>query len=127
MTSNNLDPQNPNHQLQALWASIEHWHENFFLETFAQIYADTCPLCKLNYDSCSTCPIALKTTKKLCRETPWQKVANLKVDLSLKLNHETAENFRLTVLDEISFLVDLVFELSFASSFDFPLNSSTSE
>lgn len=60
--------------LEALNASIAKWERNAEAETPDEylISAGDCPLCHLFYnDYCEDCPVAARTGKNVCRNTPY--------------------------------------------------------
>ena len=75
--------------LEALCASIEHWHENWEHVSNgdawqADIYDHACALCGLFYSlNCVGCPVRDETGMAFCGGTPWQEV---------ELEHETSNS-----------------------------------
>lgn len=68
---------------KAVELSIVKWEANLdFAEAGAwdrvQISASSCPLCALYYDiDCKGCPVAERTSKHMCEESPYTRVAYL--------------------------------------------------
>lgn len=71
-------------QTEALWASAEHWLENWSYPKGANIYGDFCPCCqefmygKVPRDGvCTECPISQWSGQPLCEGTPWENAAEI--------------------------------------------------
>ena len=64
--------------LTALQKSIKHWQFNFTYPEDADAYPDANPLCLLFWyprdGDCEGCPVAERTGKPRCRDTPWSEV-----------------------------------------------------
>jgi hypothetical protein len=62
-------------QAEALWASVEHWLENWEDPLRAKIFGDDCPCCALwssdEEMDCVGCPVMEHTGKPDCFNTPW--------------------------------------------------------
>lgn len=71
--------------VELLWESVEHWHENWTDPKNAKIYSDSCPLCHVymkdniyagrgteeHDNACLGCPISVDTGEGFCEGTPW--------------------------------------------------------
>jgi hypothetical protein len=98
--------------LEALWASAEHWLDNWADPATANIYGSACPLCRLyNLDptdiqGCRGCPIFADTAQSDCWGTPWRGVQIASIDLDAD-NPGTVEYFRDAAQRMYAYLVEL--------------------
>ena len=92
--------------LNALNKSIQKW-ERFATNTTKQtdqLGPAGCPLCALFYSNCCDgCPVAAKTNKKWCRDTPYDAIE----ELNYEINIESPE-FRRIAKRELKFLKSLL-------------------
>lgn len=103
-----------NSKTEALWASAEHWLDNYNLAvkedvSSIRIYGEDCPCCQFTEDRCGMCPIMETTTLPGCEGTPWVSVNKNVRDWKKKVYHSKAEHMRLVrcVEDEYRCLVDI--------------------
>jgi hypothetical protein len=98
-------------QRELLWASAEHWLENWENPENARIYADDCPCCEKYYEpsapedeNCDGCPIAQYTGERYCANSPWSKVNGFR-----KTRNRSANSIRYksAIEEEYRFLVAL--------------------
>lgn len=110
-------------ELEALWASVEHWLDNWGIVVRTGslpldcIGGDACPLCRLHirlptfaYSDCSKCVIQRHTGEIECNATPWHKVS-IAVH-AMRNNEANADALEEAVLEEYQFLVDLALQES---------------
>lgn len=112
-------------ELEALWASVEHWLDNW--QTVVRIGSlppdcidsNACPLCRLHvyseskgtaWTDCSKCVIQRNTGKTGCNATPWNSVDSA---IFAMLRGETnADALERAILEEYQFLVGLALQES---------------
>lgn len=100
------------HQEEALWASIEHWLENWQDPDQANPMGDTCPCCEAFYDAhgCKRCPIYQHTGESDCDGTPWDQARNTwrkYLTASDPKNRPSREEVQASFEREYRFLVEL--------------------
>ena len=93
-----------------IWASAEHWLNNWKNPTRAVIHSAACPLCRVfiegypfSVNTCIDCPVRSISGKRLCVGTPWEDAY-----LAMYFQKEfDIEVFRFAVEQEYRFLVCL--------------------
>ena len=97
--------------LNALNKSIQKW-ERFATGTAKAkdtIYAESCPLCKLFldtsnfFDSCDGCPVAVKTHRPQCHQSPYYEAKGFFIGLG-----KDSAKFKSAARREASFLKSLL-------------------
>lgn len=105
--------------LEALKASIAKWERNAEVEheDQARIKANSCTLCTLFasghwQDHCDGCPVALRTSIKGCRSTPWEQAASARSDWRRSTDEieykKHRDAFHAAARDEVAFLKSLL-------------------
>ena len=104
---------------EALWASVEHWLQNWEDPDTAHPMGDDCPCCQEYHDEayegdhgCEECPISQYTGKGDCDGTPWNEARNtwrkyLDRIASDPKNIPTKEEVQVAFEAEYRFLVEL--------------------
>lgn len=102
----------------ALLSGIDKWERNALATTplDAQIYGDSCELCKIYADdSCGGCPVKAKTREDQCADSPWESASlalrNWENRQKKKSGKELQDAFQAAARAEVDFLRVVLAEL----------------
>lgn len=105
----------PHHTLIALQHSIEKWKANARAKSVENVRTtpSDCALCGLFYEyGCRDCPVAEKTQKQYCMETPYETADAALTEWYRNQNTAVAKEyrnkFRLAAMEEVKFLESLL-------------------
>lgn len=104
--------------IELLWASVEHWLENWQDPAKATMDDLNCPLCAeylTTWSTCLGCPVMVDTGHEDCRETPWRAANEARRDYHYRWNEERYEALQAAIEDEYVYLVELA--LSYSRSY----------
>jgi len=97
--------------LAALKASIAKWQEHAKAKFAPRLGRYVCPLCQIywNRETCDRCPVAERTGKKHCIDTPYQEAFLLANEWRLDPNSRDLESdFHIAAQAEVDFLTSLL-------------------